>query len=408
MTDYLPRDLTPLITRALGSLPVVVVTGLRQAGKTTLLATDPAFQGRRFRTLDDLATLEAARREPEALVAGDEPVTFDEVQRSPELLLAVKREVDRRRVPGRFLLSGSANLALLGGVSESLAGRALYLTLHPFTRRERLGRADGPPFLVRFLGEPVLPRATATRPLSPDEILCGGLPPVALDRTVDRSLWFLGYEQTYLERDLRDLSQVTDLVAFRSVLRLAALRTGQLLNQSELGRDARLSASTVSRYLGLLEASFVISRLAPYLRSRTARLLKSPKLFVSDAGLAAHLAGVTDLAAEADEPMRGPLLETYVFQNLAGLLGAHLPGAQLGFWSIQGRHEIDFVVSSGRHTAGIEVKAASRFGDRDLAGLKAWKAATPGATAGILAYNGTEALPLGDNLFAIPLDQLLS
>jgi hypothetical protein len=386
----------------------VVVTGLRQAGKTTLLATDPAFQGRRFRTLDDLATLEAARREPEALVAGDEPVTFDEVQRSPELLLAVKREVDRRRVPGRFLLSGSANLALLGGISESLAGRALYLTLHPFTRRERLGPAEEPPFLVRFVAEPVLPRVTAARPLSPDEILGGGLPPVALDRTVDRGLWFLGYEQTYLERDLRDLSRVADLVAFRSVLRLAALRTGQLLNQSELGRDARLSASTVSRYLGLLEASFVISRLEPYLRSRTARLLKSPKLFVSDAGLAAHLAGVIDLAADADEPMRGALLETYVFQNLAGLLGAHLPGAQLGFWSVQGRFEVDFVVSSGRRTVGIEVKAASRFGDRDLAGLKAWKAATPGTAAGILAYNGTEALPLGDDLFAIPLHHLLS
>jgi predicted AAA+ superfamily ATPase len=408
MIPYLPRELTPLIQKALGSLPVVVVTGLRQAGKTTLLATDPVFAGRRYRTLDDLATLEASRREPEALVAGDEPVTLDEVQRSPDLLLAVKREVDRRRVPGRFLLSGSANLALLGGVSESLAGRALYLTLHPFTRRERLGRAGEPPFLVRFLEEPVLPRAASAGPLSPDEILDGGLPPVALGQVADRGLWFLGYEQTYLERDLRDLSQVADLVAFRSVLRLAALRTGQILNRSELARDARLPASTVSRYLGLLEASFVMSRLAPHLASRTTRLLKSPKIFVSDAGLAAHLAAVTDLAAEADEPMRGALLETYVLQNLAGLLGAHLPRARLGFWSLQGRHEVDFVVASGRRAVGIEIKAASRFGDRDLAGLKAWKASTPGASAGILAYNGTEALPLGGDLYAIPLDLLLS
>jgi predicted AAA+ superfamily ATPase len=408
MTGYLPREITPLIRQALSSLPAVVVTGLRQAGKTTLLATDPAFSGRRYLTLDDLGTLEAARRDPEALIAGDEPLTLDEVQRSPDLLLAVKRAVDRRREPGRFLLSGSANLALLGRVSESLAGRALYLTLHPFTRRERLGSTGELPFLVRFLAEPQLPRSGGVEPLSPEEILGGGLPPAALGEVASRGLWFLGYEQTYLERDVRELSRVADLVAFRSVLRLAALRTGQILNQSELARDARLPVTTVSRYLGLLEVSFVLTRLAPHLRSRATRLLKSPKLFVSDSGLAAHLASVTDLAPQADEPMRGALLETYAYQNLAGILGAHLPRATIDFWSVQGRHEVDFVVSPGRGAVAIEVKAASRFGERDLAGLKAFKAQTPGARTGILAYNGSEALPLGDGLYAIPLSLLLS
>src|ERR1700726_1335120 len=408
MTDYRPREITPLLREALGSLPVVVVTGLRQAGKTTLIATDSAFAGRRYLTLDDLATLEAAERDPEALIAGDEPVTVDEGQRSPGLLLAVKRAVDRRREPGRFLLSGSANLALLGGVSESLAGRALYLTLHPFTRRERLGRTAEPPFLVRFLAEPKLPVSSGADPLSADEILAGGLPPVALGDVANRGLWFLGYEQTYLERDLRALSQVADLVAFRNLMRLAALRTGQLLNQSELARDARLPVSTVSRYLGLLEAAFVVVRLGPHLRSRATRLLKAPKIFVSDSGLAAHLVGATDLSPEADEPMRGALLETYVYQNLAGILDAHLPQARLDYWSLQGRHEVDFVVSQGSRAVAIEVKAAARIGDRDLAGLKALKPKPPGVRAGLVAYNGTEVLRLGDDLYAIPLDLLLS
>jgi len=408
MTANRPREITPLLREALGTLPVVVVTGLRQAGKTTLLATDPTFAGRHYLTLDDLATLEAAERDPEALIAGDEPVTVDEVQRSPGLLLAVKRAVDRRREPGRFLLSGSANLALLGGVSESLAGRALYLTLHPFTRRERLGRTAEPPFLVRFLAEPKLPVSSEAEPLSADEILAGGLPPVALGDVANRGLWFLGYEQTYLERDLRALSQVADLVAFRNLMRLAALRTGQLLNQSELARDARLPVSTVARYLGLLEAAFVVARLGPHLRSRATRLLKAPKIFVSDSGLAAHLVGATDLSPEADEPMRGALLETYVHQNLAGILDAHLPQARLDYWSLQGRHEVDFVVSQGPRAVAIEVKAAARIGDRDLAGLKALKAKTPGVRAGIVAYNGTEALRLGDDLYAIPLGRLLS
>jgi predicted AAA+ superfamily ATPase len=405
---YHVRELSRLVGEALESLPVVVVSGLRQSGKTTFLRSEPGLADRRYFSLDDFATLEAARRQPEALVAGDEPVTIDEAQRCPELLLAIKQEVDKRRVPGRFLLSGSANLALLGKVSESLAGRALYLTLHPLTRRERTGRLEEPPFLVRFLAEPGLPRSADAESLTGEEVLAGGMPPVVLDEARRPDLWFLGYEQTYLERDVRDLAQVTDLVAFRNVLRLAALRTGQILNQSEVARDAKLPATTVSRYLGLLETSFVLHKLPPFLRSKSSRLIKSPKLYCTDSGLAAHLTGVEDLGAAADEPLRGPLFETFVLQNLAGILGAHLPRAEVSFWSVQGRHEVDFVVSSGRRTVAIEVKAATRFGDRDLAGLRALAAATPGLGAGILAYNGREALQIGERLFAVPLGLLLS
>ncbi|HYG61993.1 MAG TPA: ATP-binding protein [Thermoanaerobaculia bacterium] len=408
MTGYRHREIAGLVEEALRSLPIVVLTGLRQAGKTTFLEKDAAVAGRRYFTLDDFATLETARREPEALISGDEPVTVDEVQRSPDLLLAVKREVDRRRAPGRFLLSGSANLALMEGISDSLAGRALYLTLLPLSRRERTGALEERPFLVRFLEDPKLPPRTEAAPVSGDEILDGGLPPVALGDAVSRELWFLGYEQTYLERDLRDLSQVADLVSFRNVLRLAALRTGQILNQSELARDARLPASTVSRYLGLLEASFVLARIAPHLRSRATRLIKSPKVFMTDSGLAAHLGAVTDLEPIADEPLRGALFETYTLQNVAAILSAHLPRARVDFWSVQGRHEVDFVLTSGRTSVGIEVKAATRFSERDLSGLRVFLEKTPGARAGVLAYNGTDSVALGENLFAIPLGLLLS
>ncbi|HEX3526130.1 MAG TPA: ATP-binding protein [Thermoanaerobaculia bacterium] len=408
MTAYRERELSPLIREALGTLPVVVVTGLRQVGKTTFLREDAALKGRRYLTLDDFATFEAAQRDPQALIAGDEPLTLDEVQRCPDLLLAVKREVDQRRTPGRFLLSGSANLALLSGVSESLAGRAIYLTMHPFTLRERKGRLAEPPFLLRFLEQPGLPAERGAEPVTENDVLDGGLPPVALGDAASRGLWFLGYEQTYLERDVRDLSQVADLVSFRTVLHLAALRTARLLNQSELARDARLPATTIGRYLGLLETSFVLARLTPYLQSRAARLIKSPKLMISDSGLAAHLTTVTDLGVGADEPMRGSLFETYVWQNLAALLGAHQPRTRLDFWSVQGRYEVDFVIDTGRTCIGIEVKAAGRFSDRDLAGLKAFMESTPTARAGILAYNGTEALSVGKDLYAIPLGLLLS
>ncbi len=393
--------------RALRALPVVVVTGLRQAGKTTFLRRDPSLSGRRYLSLDDFPTLEAARRDPEAMLAGPEPLTIDEAQRCPELLVAIKRAVDRRRVNGRFLVSGSANFALLSGVTESLAGRAVYLTLSPFTRRERARAIQERPFVLRLLDAGTPPRGEC-RPVEDDDVLAGGLPVVALGTTTDRDLWFLGYEQTYLERDVRSLAQVADLVDFRNLLRLAALRGGQLLNSSELARDAKMSVATVARYLGLLETSFVVARLAPYLRSRTTRLIKSPKLYVTDSGLAAHLTEVRDLGVGADEPLRGALFETYAYQNLAGILAAQADRAELGFWNVQGRHEVDFVLARARRCVAIEVKAGSRFVDRDLGALRAFLEKTPGAIAAVLAYNGPEVVPLGNRLFAVPLGLLLS
>lgn len=413
---YVPRDMSRLAAEALRTMPVVVVTGLRQCGKTTFLQSDPAFAGYRYHTLDDFAVLQAAQREPEALLEDETPVIVDEVQRCPELLLAVKRAVDRRRRAGRFVLSGSANLALLAGASESLAGRAVYLTLPPFTRRERRTSRSAEPFLRRLLtargGETVDTSADVAHadvvPLRGDEVLAGGLPPVALGLVPRRDLWLRGYEQTYLERDVQQLARIADLPAFRNLLRLAALRSGQLLNQSELARDARLPLTTVGRHLGLLEASFVLSRLTPFLRNRATRLVKSPKLYLSDSGLAAHLAGVEDVEATADEPLRGALVETYVHQQLAGLLAAHAESATLGFWIVHGRHEVDFVVGLGRRVVAIEVKAATRFVDRDLSGLRAFAAATPALVAGLMAYNGTEAVRLEGKLHAVPLGLLLS
>lgn len=408
MTEtYLPREISQRVERALDALPVVVVTGLRQTGKTTFLRHDPKLSGRRYVSLDDFATLEAARRDPEALLAGSEPLTIDEAQRCPELLVALKRAVDRRRAKGHYLLSGSANFALLKGVTESLAGRAVYLTLSPFTRRERVEATRDRPVVLRLLHTGMPPKTESDR-VRDSDVLAGGMPVAALGAAKDRDLWFLGYEQTYLERDVRSLAQVADLVSFRNLLRLAALRGGQILNASELARDAKMTTATANRYLGLLETSFVITRLAPHLRSKTTRLIKSPKLYVADSGLAAHLTAVRDLHATADEPLRGALFETYVHQNLLGILAAQEERVELAFWNVQGRHEVDFVLTSGRRSLAIEVKAASRFTERDASGLRAFLDSTTGAVAGVLAYNGHEVVSLGDRIFAVPLGLLLS
>lgn len=406
---YRGRDLASTLVRALEDMPVVVVTGMRQTGKTTLLRNERGLRERRYVTLDDFAQLEAARTSPETFLGRNEPLTIDEAQRAPELLVAIKRAVDRDRVPGRFLLSGSAAFGLLAGTSESLAGRAVAFRLHPLSQRELAGSIDGEPFVRRFFDAPDEAARDARAPVIDDrEILRGGFAPVALGDVRNAELWFRGYEQTYLERDVRELAHVGDLGAFRTLLRLTALRTAQVLNASELARDAKLNATTARRWLDLLDASFVTVRLPPFLRNRASRLIKSPKLHVGDSGLAAWLAGVDDISAGADEPMRGALYETWTAQQLGAALDARWPRARLAYWHVQGRHEVDFVIEAGRDTLAIEVKAATRWTDRDLAGLRAFLAAVPRCRAGILAYRGDAIVPLGERLWAVPLETLVS
>lgn len=406
MTPYLPREITSRLIQALERLPVVVLSGLRQTGKSTLLQREQAVAaGRAYHTMDDFALLAAARENPESLLKN--AVILDEVQRCPEILLAIKKDVDGNRRPGRFLLSGSANLALLSHVSETLSGRAAYLTLQPMTRREIGGQTDKPPFITEFIQTQVLPHGKAD-PVTEQEVLAGGLPPACLGPADGLSEWFRGYVQTYVERDLRQLSQITDLIAFRTLAQLAALRTGQVLVISMLARDAKLNASTAGRYLDLLEASFLIRRLSPFLKNRSSRLIKSPKLYVTDSGIAAYLAGVDSLEPGQDDLLRGALFETYMAQNLFGLLEAYLPDAQLAFWHEQGRHEVDFVIEHKRKVMAVEVKAATRWNESDLSGLRAFKERTPACVAAILAYNGRDAVELDDKLFVIPQGHLLS
>lgn len=408
MTGYRERELTTSLVEALEAMPVVVLTGARQVGKSTLLQRHPSLASRKYVTLDDFSQLEAARNSPEALLSGPDNLSIDEAQKAPELLSAIKRKVDEERRPGRFLLSGSANFSLLKGITESLAGRALYLTLHPFTRREVTGASGEAPFLKKFFDSLETRGHKPVSPIADEEVLLGGMPPACLASPKSARLWFRGYEQTYLERDLRELSQVADLVTFRQFLILAAYRTAQVLNISELARDAKLNHTTASRYLGLLEASFILRRLGPYLSNRSSRLIKSPKIFVADSGIAAHLGTVASLDPAAGEPLRGPLYETYVAQNLVALLESHWPEARLHYWNIQGRHEVDFVVEHGRQSLAIEVKSATRWGQRDLAPLRAFLDSTPHCRAAILAYNGVQAVKLQDRLWALPLGLILS
>jgi len=408
MTGYFQRDLAPAVGKALRNMPVVVITGLRQSGKTTFLQHEFPTDKRRFITFDDFAQLSAAKADPDHFVTTDEDLTIDEAHKCPEIFTAIKRVVDKKRRPGQFLLSGSANFMLLKKITESLAGRSVYFEMRPFTRREINERVAENSFLESFFEEQTIPGRGKYKPIKPGEILNGGMPSICLGSIEDRTFWFKGYEQTYLERDIREISQIENIIAYRNFLHLACLRTAQILNLSQLGRDAKLSSITTSKYLSILETSFILSKLNPYLRNKASRLIKSPKIYISDSGLACYMAGIHALQVDEREPLLGAMFETYIAQNLVSIVGGRWKEAELYFWSVQGRHEVDFIIEAGRNCLAIEVKSSARWEKKDLSGLEAFVNSTPPCVAGILGHNGTEAVRLSEKIWALPLDLILS
>ncbi len=380
-------------------MPAVVVTGARQTGKSTLVQGLPE---RRFYSFDDFDVVDVARRDPDALLGGETPVTLDEVQREPQLLLAVKRAIDRRRRPGQFLLTGSANLLMMQQVSESLAGRASYLTLWPMTRREQRGQgrcgvweellalddAEWLDFLVAEPDEPEDWTELARR---------GGFPTPAvhLGGARERTIWFDGYVRTYLERDLQALSSIEALPDFRRLMRAASLRLGQLVNQTELGRDVALAQSTVHRYLNLLEMSYLLIRLPAYAVNRTKRLIKAPKLYWGDTGVALHLGG-------APEPS-GAHLENLVLQDLLVWRDARLERAEILYWRTVSGEEVDFVIETGDRLWPIEIKATTRPRLADAAHLRTFRAEYGRQVrAGLLLHAGPKVEWLAADVLAAP------
>jgi predicted AAA+ superfamily ATPase len=328
-------------------------------------------------------------------------ITFDEVQRSPDLLLAVKRSVDKRRSAGRFILTGSANLLLMKRVSESLAGRAAYFSLMPMTRREILGhRSPGiwenlfslpadqwAGFIADQKAEKENWRELAGRGGYP-------VPVLQMHKDADRAAWFAGYTKTYLERDLQDFTSVASLVDFRRLMRAVCLRLGNVVNQTELGRDVGLSQPTVLRHLNTLEASYQLVRVPAYAVNRTKRLIKTPKAYWMDTGLALHLAGET-------EP-QGCHLENMVLADLMAWSGSG-NGAEVMYWRATTGEEVDFVVEWKKKLLPIEVKttAKPRVADADhLVTFREEYRKT--SLPALLLHTGSDVKWIADEVLAAP------
>ncbi len=383
---------------------VIVLTGARQVGKSTLLLNSEPFRNWRYLSMDDFDVQAQARRKPEALWAGTTQVILDEVQKAPDMLVAVKRAVDQNPGTYHFVLSGSANLLLMKQVSESLAGRAVYFILDPMALGE-INQTPRPELLTRLLaGDFPDEGGLDQAPPDPTELLMRGLMPplLSLDSPQSWTRWWEGYVATYLERDLRQVAQIDALLDFRKAMELVALRSGQLLNQSEVARDAQLTQPTVYRYLNLLETTNLFDRLPAYTVSHASRLLKSPKAFLNDPGLAVFLSGYYELGDLKKSREYGAYFETLIYHHLRLLTRLMTPSGRLSFWRTRDGKEVDFVVEHGRRVAAVEVKATNNPGYRDIAGLQAFLGEHPGAVAGILLHSGREIRRLDKKIMALP------
>ncbi len=407
------RNITDPLSEALVDSPVVLLNGARQTGKSTLVRSGMIgeFSGR-YLTLDDAGILSAAATDPAGFLAGlGRPVVLDEVQRAPDLFLAIKAEVDRERRPGSYLLTGSANVMLLPRLSESLAGRMEVHTLWPLSQGELEGVREG--FVdVAFSGQ--APQQTGedeTTVQLLERVLRGGFPEVVgRDSPTRRRAWFDSYVTTILQRDVRDLANIERLTQMPRLLSLLAARVASLLNYSELSRSVAMPQSTLKRYLTLLQTTFLVDTLPAWSGNLSKRLVRSPKLILCDSGLAAHLQGVDAQRLSADPVLLGPLLENFVAMELKKQITWSQTRPRLFHFRTQSGQEVDLVLedTAGRLIA-IEVKGAATVGARDFRGLRALAEATGERfRRGILLYTGREVIPYGKRLFALPIGSLWS
>ena len=385
----------------------MLINGPRQSGKTTL-ARGLAGDGRPFLTLDDHTTLDAARRDPVAFVRGLDHAVIDEVQRAPDVLLAIKRSVDEDRRPGRFLLTGSANLMTLPRVADSLAGRMATLDLLPLSPAEVRGTPSR--FLAEaFKGRALQPRASITGPDLVATVLAGGYPE-ALRRATParRQQWHLDYARAIVQRDVRDLAQIDRLGQMPRLLRMLAHHSGQLTNYSSLGAPLALTHVTTQKYAGLFEQLYLIRTLPPWFTNERKRFIKTPKLTFLDSGLLASLRGLTAAKIAADRGPFGALLETFVLAEALKLASWEDEPFEFFHFRDKEQNEVDVVIenSDGR-LIGLEVKAAATVGADDFGGLRKLAAAAGKRFAGgFLLYDHDQVVPFGDRLFAAPISSM--
>ena len=402
-----PRRIEPRIAEAMLDTPVVLLAGPRQAGKTTLVR-QMAGKGLRYLTLDDELTLLSAHEDPVGMIRSLDRAVIDEIQRAPQLLLAIKKSVDEDRRPGRFLLTGSANLMALPTVADSLAGRMETLSLLPLSQSEIEGHSANwidSVFAGRILtlGTPAVGSDLVER------VLRGGYPESISRASAKRRVaWSRQYIDAIIQRDVRDVAGIEKLDQLPRFLRALAQTAGQMCNYTKLGGQVGLDGKTTSRYISVFEQMYLLKRVDVWARNRLNRVVKTPKLQFIDSGL---LATLLDLGAEEvqlDRTRFGNVLETFVFGELLKHTTTADGNYRLMCYRDTDKFEVDVVIENAAgQLVGVEVKAAATVKESDLRGLKKLSSlAGDQFKMGVLLYDGDETMPLGDNIWAAPLSTL--
>lgn len=403
-----PRFAAGPLGAALKDTPVVLVNGPRQCGKTTLVRDLVGGARREFLTLDEETVLQAALNDPAGLLRTPGRFTIDEVQRAPGLLRTIKRRVDQDRGPGRFLLTGSANLFTVPRVAESLAGRMEIVNLLPLAQAEIRGRRPG--FLeAAFCGRPVKPGEFLLGSGLVDAVLTGGYPEMLRRKRPERRrAWARDYIRAIVERDVRDIAEIDKLDRMPRLLQTLAHYSGQLTNFAQVGGQIGFDDKTARKYVGVLEQLFLVRRLEPWFRNELKRLVKTPKLHFLDSGLLAALLGVTAERVAKDRAVFGPLLETFVFSEVLKQVSWMRRSCTLYHYRDKDQDEVDLVAEdSAERVVGIEIKAAATVLAADFRGLRKLASACGSAfQAGVVLYDGETTVPFGRRLFAMPVSCL--
>lgn len=403
--NYIRRALEDTLLRAAREFPVIVLTGPRQSGKTTLLKR--LFgDTHRYLSMEMPDLRAAALGDPRGFLdMYPPPILLDEVQFAPELLPYIKERVDADRAnAGRFILTGSQNLLLAQHVTESLAGRAAMLRLLPLSHSEVVGRSEEPLFWERK--EPANCGPDWAHGALWGGFIRGGYPELVVGEDRDLALWHASYVQTYLERDVRSLRQVGDLGQFQTFLRMLAARSGQLLNLAELARDAGIVTNTAKTWLSVLEATYQVFLVRPYFRNIGKRLVKAPKVYFGDVGTLCYLCGIREPHLAKDSPMSGAVMETAVFCELVRALTHTGREPLIHFWRTAAGAEVDFLLDMGQSLVPIEVKSSGTPNPAMAKSIEAFWRDTGAAGKGYVIHAGDMALPLRPGITALPFGSL--
>jgi len=395
-----PRILTSQLKEAIKYFPVVLVTGARRVGKSTLVMK---LLGN-YITFDDITIYLSAKEDPISFVKSlEKPVILDEVQRVPEVLLPIKQDVDEQRKNGSYILTGSANVLGFKNLADTLAGRMAILELFPLTSKEINGKTED-------VLEVLFNRTFSQMASDIDEnflierILAGGYPEVNnIDTVGGRYLWFSSYITTYVERDVRDIGELRNIDKFFRTLNLLASRSAGILRTTDIAKSSGIDVKTLDNYLKLLKLVYIIYLLKPYSENIGKRFIKSEKIFFIDSGLLSHLLGITTKEEFLSSPYKGAIFETFVFSELLKAVKYSTVPSEIFFYRTQDGKEIDFIIKRGERIIAIEIKFSKTVSKADFKHIVDLKACLQKDITGFVIYTGKHILPFGKNLYALPV-----